>query len=100
MDERLTEDLPFKLLRRKWQPVSIAEELKPGQVKSFVLLDTELVIARLGTGFLVAENSCPHKGAKLSIGKVCGDRLQCAYHGWQFDREGFCMNIPSLIDPP
>jgi len=100
MDDRLTEDLPFKVLRREWQPVAVSEELKQGKVKSFVLLNTEIVMARLTTGLLVAENSCSHKGAKLSIGAVCGDRLQCAYHGWQYDKEGNCMNIPSLINPP
>jgi len=26
--------------------------------------------------------------------------LQCAYHGWQFDGDGNCLNIPSLIHPP
>ncbi|MEP7258611.1 MAG: aromatic ring-hydroxylating dioxygenase subunit alpha [Flavitalea sp.] len=100
MDAFLTEDLPFKILRREWQPVAISKELQPGEVKSFVLLNTEMVIARLSDGLLAAENSCPHKGARLSLGTVCGDYLQCAYHGWQFEREGNCINIPSLINPP
>jgi vanillate O-demethylase monooxygenase subunit len=100
MEERLTEDLPFKVLRREWQPVAISKDLKQGGVMSFVLLNTEIVIARLSTGLLVAENSCSHKGARLSIGVVCEDRLQCAYHGWQYDKEGNCLNIPSLINPP
>lgn len=34
MDDRLTEDLPFKVLRREWQPVAISVGLKQGQVKS------------------------------------------------------------------
>ena len=100
MDAQLTEDLPFKILRREWQPVAISATLKQGDVKSFVLLNTQIVIARLTTGILAAENVCPHKGSKLSLGAVCEDRLQCAYHGWQFDKEGNCKNIPSLIDPP
>jgi len=97
MDAQLTEDLPFKILRREWQPVAISAALKQGDVKSFVLLNTQIVIARLTTGILAAENVCPHKGSKLSLGAVCEDHLQCAYHGWQFDKEGSCLNIPSLI---
>ncbi len=100
MDANLTEDLPFKILRREWQPVAISKELIQGAVKSFMLLNTEIVIARLNTGILAAENLCPHKGSKLSLGSVCNDHLQCAYHGWQFDKEGNCINIPSLINPP
>ena len=100
MGIQLTEDLPFKILRKEWQPVAISRDLKEGEVKSFVLLNTPIVIARLSDGILVAEDLCPHKGMKLSLGAVCADRLQCAYHGWQFDKEGNCLNIPSLIEPP
>lgn len=100
MDAYPAEDLPFRILEREWQPVAIGADLKQGDIKSFVLLNTEIVVARLSTGLLAAENICPHKGMKLSLGTVCEDRLQCAYHGWQFDRSGNCMNIPSLIEPP
>ena len=100
MDAYPAEDLPFKILRKEWQPVAIASDLKHGDIKSFVLLNTDVVIARLSTGLLAAENICPHKGMKLSLGAVCDDRLQCAYHGWQFDQSGNCLNIPSLVNPP
>src|SRR5262245_19283114 len=34
---------------------------------------------------------CPHRNAPLSIGRVIGGgRLECAYHGWQFDGAGAC----------
>lgn len=100
MDKYPAEDLPFKIMKREWQPVGISGALKVGDVNSFVLLNTNLVIARLATGILVADDLCPHKGMKLSLGHVCEDRLQCAYHGWQFDHSGNCLNIPSLIEPP
>ena len=33
----------------------------------------------------------------LSLGRVLADgRLECAYHGWQFDCEGVCRKIPGL----
>mgnify|MGYP000849747803 CR=1 FL=1 len=100
MDTNLSEELPFILLKREWQPVAISRELKQGEVKGFVLLGVEIFVARLSTGLLAAEDICPHKGIKLSLGAVCNDYLQCAYHGWQFDQEGDCINIPSLINPP
>jgi vanillate O-demethylase monooxygenase subunit len=34
--------------------------------------------------------------APLSIGTICGDQLQCAYHGWRFGADGRCQAIPSL----
>jgi vanillate O-demethylase monooxygenase subunit len=32
------------------------------------------------------------------MGWLSGDRLVCAYHGWQYDSSGACVRIPSL--PP
>ncbi len=44
---------------------------------------------------------CPHRNIPLSIGKVTGaGRLQCAYHGWEFDGGGVCRAVPGLCDNP
>lgn len=95
----LTEDLPFEILRRSWQPVALSSELAEGAVKGVLLLDQEIVLARLPQGLLAADNACPHKGMRLSLGSVCGQDLQCPYHGWQFNQAGDCTQIPSLLDP-
>ncbi len=39
---------------------------------------------------------CPHRLAPLSLGRCEGDALRCAYHGWVFDSDGRCIEIPSL----
>ena len=97
----LTEDTPFQVLRRTWQPVAMANELAPGTVTGRRLLDNELVLARFEDGtLLAADTACPHKGARLSLGAICAGELQCPYHGWRFDAGGACTNIPSLLNPP
>jgi phenylpropionate dioxygenase-like ring-hydroxylating dioxygenase large terminal subunit len=40
---------------------------------------------------------CPHRNAPLSMGKVVGGQLQCAYHGWCFDGGGACRAVPGLV---
>ena len=35
--------------------------------------------------------------AKLSEGQVIDGRLECLYHGWQFEGEGQCVKIPQVI---
>ncbi len=97
----LTEDLPLKVLRKTWQPVALARDLRPGGVVTYEVLETDIVVARFPDGsLLAAEDACPHKGMKLSLGTVDEGELQCPYHGWRFDSQGACTNIPSLIDPP
>jgi len=40
---------------------------------------------------------CPHRNIPLSLGRVVGGgRLECAYHGWQFDGDGGCRVVPGL----
>src|SRR5579862_2024650 len=96
---QLTEDVPFKVLRRTWQPVTLSRDLQENDLRSYRLLGEELVIARFPDGLLAAQNGCPHKGMKLDRGCVRDRELRCPYHGWTFDRSGACTNIPSLIQP-
>ena len=42
---------------------------------------------------------CPHRNVPLSLGRCENGRLECAYHGWQFDGAGDCRLIPSLTKP-
>lgn len=37
---------------------------------------------------------CPHRNVPLSLGKLTGGQLQCAYHGWRFDTAGQCRLVP------
>jgi len=34
------------------------------------------------------------------MGSVKGDRLVCAYHGWEFDQAGRCQRVPALVGEP
>lgn len=73
-----------------------SEVLQPGELKSVTLLDEPLVFFRDPTGRAVAvDDMCPHRLAPLRLGKLLPDgRLQCGYHGLQFDASGQCMHNP------
>jgi vanillate O-demethylase monooxygenase subunit len=96
----LTEDIPFQALSQTWQPVALARDLTPGRVTGCTLLEQELVLARFADGrLLAADVACPHKGARLSAGCLRDGALMCPYHGWRFDHDGACLDIPSLLAP-
>ena len=49
----------------------------------------------LADGTAVAlEDRCCHRALPLSMGRVIGDRLQCGYHGLEFDTTGACVAVP------
>jgi phenylpropionate dioxygenase-like ring-hydroxylating dioxygenase large terminal subunit len=67
---------------------------KPVVIERFGL---SLVLWRNNNGTLVAlQDSCPHRGAKLSLGKLTGDTIRCPYHGFEFGTEGQCTFAPEL----
>lgn len=81
---------------QQWYVVARSSEV--GQrPRSAILWHQSIVLYRERAGAVRAlEDRCPHRAVKLSEGKVIGDRLECAYHGWQFDGQGDCIQIPYL----
>jgi phenylpropionate dioxygenase-like ring-hydroxylating dioxygenase large terminal subunit len=41
-------------------------------------------------------DDCPHRHAKLSLGKVINGNIQCPYHGFEFDGLGRTVKVPAL----
>jgi phenylpropionate dioxygenase-like ring-hydroxylating dioxygenase large terminal subunit len=60
--------------------------------------DASYVVVRLRPGGDVSAfpARCPHRLVPLAAGTVREGRLQCPAHGWRFDAEGRCVDIPSL----
>ncbi|NJO39965.1 MAG: aromatic ring-hydroxylating dioxygenase subunit alpha [Cyanobacteria bacterium CRU_2_1] len=78
-----------------WYPVAWADQLKAGQVVPATIWQKSIAVYRDSEGYVHAlENACPHKGIELHLGEVQGDRIICPYHGWEFNTEGECVNIP------
>ncbi|MBE9201493.1 MULTISPECIES: aromatic ring-hydroxylating dioxygenase subunit alpha [unclassified Nodularia (in: cyanobacteria)] len=66
---------------------------KPKQVLMF---NQRFVLYRNSQGQIVAlDDKCPHRGAALSLGWIEKDCLRCPYHGWKFQADGECVEIPS-----
>jgi phthalate 4,5-dioxygenase oxygenase subunit len=90
------------LLRRYWTPACLSAEVAgPGGAPARVrLLGEDLVAFRDAGGRvgLVQEN-CPHRGASLYFGRNEGAAIRCVYHGWAFDADGRCVDMPSEPAP-
>ena len=83
---------------RAWYILCQSKELKNKPVRQY-LWGVPIVLFRDSAGVAGALlDRCPHRSIPLSQGKVCGDRLQCPYHGWEFERTGECARVPGLVD--
>jgi phthalate 4,5-dioxygenase oxygenase subunit len=84
--------------RRFWLPALLASELPspdcpPVRVR---LLGENLIAFRDSNGRAgLLDEFCPHRRASLFWGRneECG--LRCVYHGWKFDVDGTCVDMPN-----
>ena len=82
-------------LGQYWYVVCSSRSLKR-QPREIQLLSRNLVLYRTSDGSPVAlENRCIHRGMPLAAGRVCGDYIQCPYHGWRYDKAGRVVSIPA-----
>ncbi len=83
-------------LRQAWHPLCRSTEVTRSP-KRFTLLNQNYVAYRTPDGELrVFEDRCPHRFAPLSLGQCEGENLRCVYHGWVYDAQGNCVEIPAL----
>jgi phenylpropionate dioxygenase-like ring-hydroxylating dioxygenase large terminal subunit len=86
-------------LRDLWYMTALSASLKPGAMRREMLLGEPVLLGRLKSGEAFAmRDICPHRGVPLSAGKLCGETVQCPYHGWRFGTDGVCTEIPSLVE--
>jgi phenylpropionate dioxygenase-like ring-hydroxylating dioxygenase large terminal subunit len=79
-----------------WHPIAESREVTR-EPRRFVLLGHQLVAFRDEAGNpVVFRDLCIHRGTPLSLGSIRGDRIICAYHGWEYDTTGACVRIPSV----
>mgnify|MGYP005635708545 CR=1 FL=1 len=85
------------LMRHYWFPILKSDEVKPdGSPVRFRLLGEDLLAFRDSDDKVgIIEPYCPHRRAELFFGRneECG--LRCVYHGWKFDVDGNCVDMPS-----
>lgn len=86
-----------------WFVVATSADVPSGQIVQTFLQGQELALWRDTYGAAqVWEDRCPHRGTRFTIGRIAGDQLACAYHGWRFAAGGHCTYIPAHPDltPP
>ncbi len=80
-----------------WYPVSRSQDVKRGKPLGVSFAGEPIVLVRTASDDLFAlEDRCAHRQVPLRAGVVVGERLQCGYHRWTYDRTGRCVNVPYL----
>ena len=86
------------LMRQYWMPAAMSSELKAdGEPMRLMLLGEQLIAFRDSAGRVgVMDHKCPHRCASLFFGRNEENGIRCVYHGWKFDVDGKCVDMPSV----
>ncbi len=77
------------------QPIAHAADLKDGEMKEVSVGENKILLARLNGSFYATNGACPHYGASLAKGVLCGDRVICPWH-----KACFRVTDGALLEPP
>ena len=86
------------LMRQYWIPALASKELSAdGEPRRLMLLGEKLIAFRDSSGRVgVMDHRCPHRVASLFFGRNEQDGIRCVYHGWKFDVDGQCVEMPNV----
>ncbi|SFA92470.1 vanillate O-demethylase monooxygenase subunit [Pseudomonas sp. NFIX10] len=83
-------------LQNRWYMAGWSNEFSSTTLKARTLVGWPLVLFRNEKGEVCAlHDRCPHRFAPLHLGSIIGtDRIQCGYHGLEFNGAGRCVHNP------
>lgn len=85
------------MLKNKWYLICPSDELKNKIVKKRILSE-DIILFRNQDGSIAAlEDRCCHRNVNLSLGYLNNNTIVCGYHGWEYDKNGSCVKIPSQL---
>jgi phenylpropionate dioxygenase-like ring-hydroxylating dioxygenase large terminal subunit len=85
-------------MRQYWMPAAKSLEVKSdGDPIRLLILGERLVAFRDTDGRVgIMDHRCPHRCASLFLGRNEEGGIRCVYHGWKFDVNGQCLEMPNV----
>jgi len=54
------------------------------------------VVWKDNSNYFALDDACSHRGASLSLGRICNKNVMCPYHGYEFSPTGTLVKVPGL----
>ena len=84
------------MIYNQWYIILESDELLPRKPLRIKRLNKTLALWRNSDNLVCClEDKCCHRGASLGGGRVVNDRIECPFHGFQFDKSGKAQFIPA-----
>lgn len=83
------------MIRNQWYAVLESKELKRGPIGTTRLGERMVFWRDLSGKAVCFFDRCVHRGASLALGECAEGRIQCPFHGLEYDSTGRCVLIPA-----
>jgi len=83
-------------LKNHWYAVEFSSRIDKDTLCPLELFEKAWVLFRDSSGQVACiQDECAHRACPLSLGRVIEGKVQCAYHGWEYEGHGRCVHMPS-----
>jgi phenylpropionate dioxygenase-like ring-hydroxylating dioxygenase large terminal subunit len=85
-------------IRRFWMPFLQTSDIQEadGEQVEITLMGESLLAFRNTDGEVgLIQRNCPHRWASLFYGRNEENGIRCTYHGWKYDTQGNCVDMPT-----
>ncbi|MFC5476077.1 Rieske 2Fe-2S domain-containing protein [Paraherbaspirillum soli] len=82
------------LVKNSWYIAAYSNEIKRELFARTLVGEPVLMYRKLDGSIAAIADRCSHRRVSLSRGKLIDDRVQCTYHGLEFNHAGECVRIP------
>lgn len=87
-------------IRNAWYVAAWSKEIGRELTKRRILGEPVVMYRKEDGTPAALLDRCAHKLVPLSMGRLVGDRVQCGYHGMEYDCSGKCMRVPGQDTVP
>jgi len=81
-------------LKNEWYVACRADEITDKPLGRKICNESMVFFRGLENAVSAVEDFCPHRGAPLSLGRVCNGQLVCGYHGLTMGCDGHTVSMP------
>lgn len=83
-----------EFLKQAWYVAAWSDEIGRKPLERTIIKQSVCLYRKEDGSPVAIGNTCAHRLAPLSMGKLIGDAVQCPYHGLQFGPSGHCVHNP------
>ena len=81
-------------LKNTWYVACQAEEITDKPLGRKICNESMVFYKNAQAQVVAVQDFCPHRGAPLSLGRVCNGQLVCGYHGLVMGCDGHTVSMP------